>query len=122
MQPAGAGPDDRRLLGTICEKLGQLPAGAINVLVVVSPGAAYEPQDAARAMQGAAARMSPEDEQVVLQRGYRSARDFRQQAQRLSAVLLRRGEAAEESGGLWLNPGARHPLPGELARVLLAGE
>jgi hypothetical protein len=45
--------DGKRLLGTICEKLGQLPAGAINVLALVTAAPAYQAEDVARAMQGA---------------------------------------------------------------------
>lgn len=115
------GSDGKRLLATICEKLGQLPAGAINVLALVTPTPAYQAEDVARAMRGSASRMKPEEEQYIIERGYRSARDFRRQAQRLSAVLLRWGEAAQHGGGLWRNPGARHALPADLAR-LLTGE
>jgi hypothetical protein len=111
--------DGKRLLGTICEKLGQLPAGAINVLALVTPEPAYQVEDVVRAMQGSTSQMKPEEERYIIQRGFRSARDFRQQAQRLSAVLLRWGEAAEQSGGLWNNPAARHVLPAALARLLI---
>jgi hypothetical protein len=119
LQAPAPGADGKRLLGTICEKLGQLPAGAINVLALVTPARAYQVEDVARAMQGSASRMKPEDEQYVIQRGYRSARDFRRQAQRLSAVLLRWGATAERSAGLWTNPAARHALPADLARLLV---
>ncbi len=111
-------PETNRLFGTICEKLGQLPAGIINVLAVVTPAPVYRVEDVAHVMRTAAARMTPEEERSVIQRGFRSAHDFRQQAQRLSAVWLRWGHAAEHRGGLWQNPGARHPLPADLARLL----
>jgi hypothetical protein len=116
---AGAAAGDRRLLATILEKLGQLPPGAANVLALVTLEPAYQPEDVARALQGAVSRMKPEDEQYILQRGFRSAREFRQQVQRLSGVLLRWGGAAEHSAGLWTHPGARHPLPAGLGRLLV---
>lgn len=119
LQPPVPGSEGQRLLGTICDKLGQLPAAAINVLALVTDASAYQVQDVARAMQGATSRMKPEEEQFIIQQGYRSARNFRQQAQRLSAVLLRRGAAAEHGEGLWQNPGARHTLPAALARLLI---
>ena len=119
LQTPAPGSDGKRLLGTICEKLGQMPAGAINVLALVTPAPAYQVEDVTRAMLGATSWMKPEEEQYLIQRGYRSARDFRQQAQRLSAVLLRWGGVAERSGGLWKNPGARHALPTDLARLLM---
>ena len=86
----------------VCAKLGQLPPGAINVLVLASPGARVA--DVAQAMGDLKRRAERRDDPFFARRGFASSRAFVAASRRLSAVLL-------PQGSVWLNPEAGRPLP-----------
>jgi hypothetical protein len=101
--PGGGRPDLAGRLGAaVCAKLGQLPPGAINVLVLASPGALVA--DVAQAMGDLKRRAERRDDPFFARRGFASSRAFVAASRRLSAVLL-------PEGGVWLNPEAGRPLP-----------
>ena len=106
----------------LCGKLGQLPPGAINVLVVATAAPIAEPCTVEMAHRELN-RLAQRGENASFQHyGLAGARDFARQIVRLSGIL-RAAEwdlASAARLSLWRNPAARHPLPPELARALPA--
>jgi hypothetical protein len=113
-------PEHSRIAGTTCQKIGQLPAGMINLLAISSDGERYHAADVAAAMTGLRARAERKDDAFFTRRGFLGASDFLKQYQRLSAILL----SIPPSNGtgpavvLWLNTIARHRLPNDLHNAL----
>jgi hypothetical protein len=116
----GEPPEYSRIASTACQKIGQLPAGMINLLALTSDGELYGGADVAAAMVGLRARAERKDDPFFVRRGFNSAVDFLKQYQRLSAVLfhphLTQGNG--EAVSLWLNPLARQRLPDDLRNAL----
>ena len=101
----------RKLVETLADKVRQMPPSAINVLVISEGGAAHDDLAAAGTiLRGLAERKV---EEFFTHRGYKSVADFLKQYRQLSAVVLKR-----ETGVVWLNPLAKHPLPKEVALAL----
>ncbi|MEF2277279.1 hypothetical protein V3W47_03145 [Deinococcus sp. YIM 134068] len=112
-----------RLARVLCDKIGQCPPGAVNLLaVVLPPGAASDGlvptavRLLERLSQSEVGRPSPE---LRLE----DVRAFLRGRQRLSAVALCSftGEWEPSTVRLWLNPQAKHPLPAEVGRYLVRG-
>lgn len=102
-----------RLPAILCEKVGQLPAGSINLLWLAADTNHTEAQLlAATAELHAAARRK--DDAYFSKRSFASAAEFNKRYPRLSGILLSR------SDGLitWLNPQARHAIPQDLLSAL----
>jgi hypothetical protein len=105
----------------LCTKLGQLPAGAINVLVVGTGAQIVESCSAEKAVRelGQAAQRG---ENTTFQRyGLPGARDYSRHMTHLSGVLRVADWDVDSSArfSLWRSPTARHALPPDLARALL---
>jgi len=105
----------------LCAKLGQLPAGAINVLLVGTGTQIVESCSAESAVRklGQAAKAG---ENSTFQRyGLTGARDYSRQIAHLSGVLRVADWDLDSSAqfSLWHNPTARHALPPDLARALV---
>src|SRR5215211_5268963 len=113
-------PEYSRIASTACQKIGQLPAGMINILVVSSDSERYYASDVAAAMSGLRTRAERKEDPFFTRRGFLGAGDFLKQYQRLSAVLFQSHPtaAAEQPGQLWLNTIARQRLPNDLRNVL----
>jgi len=104
-----------KLTGIVCGKLFQLPAGAINLLVIVTDQLLPKDMDVASLLQ----RADSKEEEYFLKQGFVSSRGFLRYYNRLSGVLLRTEDAsADVSRLLWLNVRATHPLPSDLRRIL----
>ncbi|HET8568563.1 MAG TPA: hypothetical protein VFM93_06220 [Candidatus Limnocylindria bacterium] len=103
------------LARAICDKLGQLPPSIANVLIVGGPGT--PPEALPLAVAWLDERAARRDDAAFVARGLAGARDYARRAQRLSAAI-----AVSEGGApqVWRNPRARHPLPEDLARALVA--
>jgi hypothetical protein len=107
-----------RLAALICGKLGQLVAGAANVLIVVSDGDPYTAADVAATIQALRRRADGRDDAYFAFRGLAGARSFAQSLPRLSAVYAVAPAAPAET--LFIHPQARHALPADLARAAAA--
>lgn len=101
----------RRLAKTIADKARQMPASAINVLVISDGQASCSDLAAAGSSLRQLAEGKAED--YFVQRGYKSAADFLKQFRQLSGVVLK-GEPSE----LWLNSLAKHALPNDVSLAL----
>jgi hypothetical protein len=113
-------PEYSRIASSVCQKIGQLPAGMINILAIGSDAEPYHASDVAAAMAGLRTRAEHKDDPFFTRRGFLSAGDFLKQYQRLSAVLFHAPLAAggEPASILWLNAIARHRLPNDLRNAL----
>jgi hypothetical protein len=113
-------PPAYRLAGTLCDKVGQLRPGLVNIVVVASDTPSVLPTTPAEAVRQLMERATNRDERFFARHGYRDLRDFHRDYLRLSAVVLRH-IAADGSGAtvmIWENPQARQPLPSEVASLL----
>jgi hypothetical protein len=113
-------PEYSRIASTVSQKIGQLPAGMINILAIGSDTERYHESDVAAAMIGLRTRAERKDDPFFTRRGFLSASDFLKQYQRLSAVLFHMPLAAGDDPAsiLWLNAIARHRLPNDLRNAL----
>jgi len=113
-------PEYSRIASTACQKIGQLPAGMINVLAISSDSARYHSSDVAAAMAGLRTRAERKDDPFFTRRGFLSASDFLKQYQRLSAMLLHtpRADGDQPANMIWLNAIARQRLPNDLRNAL----
>lgn len=106
----------------ICGKLGQFPAGTINVLLVGTARQLAEPCPAETALQALNQAAQRGDDGYFQRNGLAGARDYARLIVRLGGVLRAAdwdlASAAQLS--LWRNPTTRHPLPPDLARALIA--
>lgn len=103
-----------RLAAMLCGKLGQLVAGAANLLVVVSDDGPLGAEEVGAAIQGLRRRAEARDDAYFAFRGVAGARTALQLLPRLSAVLVAAPPAAEDV--LCIHTQARHHLPADLAR------
>ena len=115
---AGAPAAPARLIRAVCDKLGQLPPGMINVLVLGADGPSSDAEALVPATLWLQDRAAHKDEALFQQRGFTGVRDFLRHYQRLSGAMWLTGEPGAPRASLWHNPQARHPLPADLARAL----
>jgi hypothetical protein len=113
-------PEYSRIASTICQKIGQMPAGMINILAISSDSERFGADDVAAAMTGLRARAEQKDDPFFTRRGFLGAGDFLKQYQRLSAVLFHTPlVAGDQQAPLLLpNPIARLRLPNDLRNAL----
>jgi hypothetical protein len=112
--------EDARLVNTLCEKLGQMQPGAINVLAVMTEDQPYEEADVVATTRSLLMRATNKDEAYFAWHGFGDSRDFLHQYQRLSGMLLIAGwqRGAEPHTLVWINNQARNPIPGALLTSL----
>jgi hypothetical protein len=107
-----------RLAGALCGKLGQLAAGAANLLVLVSDDGVFRADAIAATIQGLRRRADAKDDAYFGFRGLEGARALFQTLPRLSGVLAVTPDPLSEA--LFLYPQIRHPLPSDLVRAITA--
>jgi hypothetical protein len=110
-----------RFVDAICSKLGQLLRKHSNILIVGTdaPAANLKQSELQAAMLRLQQR-AERDESAWWQRyGLRDRADFFRHYQRLSEVLVRETQfQADEAPVIWVNPQAKHSLPGRVRTVL----
>ena len=104
----------------ICEKLRQMPSGAVNVLLVGADASAASELDTATTMKRLVQRAEAKQDDFFIERGFRDARDFLHAFQRLSGQVVRANwyDTHASTSALWLNPQARRPLPPDAQALL----
>jgi len=106
---------DSRLARIVCGKLFQMPAGAINLLVIVTD----QPLLTDTGLSSLLQRADSKDEEYFLKQGFVGSKGFLRYYNRLSGVLIRTEDAlASASRLVWLNARATHPIPVDLRRML----
>lgn len=118
-QPIKTAPLEDRLADTICSKLDQLLIQRSNILLVgvdVLPPTQNDLRAFMRAMQQRVEGREP----AFLQRyRFRDRSDFFHHFQRLSGVLVRGLVLKTGQSAIgWINPQAKHPLPGRVQTAL----
>lgn len=115
---ASATPGER-LADTICSKLGQLLPQYSNVLIVGVDALHLTQSDLQASMLRIQQRAERNDATLWQRYHFRDRADFFRHYQRLTEVLLRDAQGqANESVVTWINPQAKHPLPGKVRTAL----
>ncbi len=106
---------EARLADTISDKLGQLLPQRSNALLVGVEAEAPDQDALRRALLGIQQRAERNDLAFLQRHGYRDRADFFRHYQRLSEILVRKPQLdAASSVVTWINPQAKHPLPGKV--------
>jgi hypothetical protein len=96
---------------TICDKVGQMPSGAVNLLVIYAPGAAENHLVEAATELRTMAERKVED--YFTRRSFRDAKTFIRQFQNLSAIVLK-----TTATFIWVNSVAKKPAPDDALKAL----
>lgn len=109
-----------RLADSICSKLGQLQSQRSNVLLVGVEALHLTNEDLRAAMLRLQQRAERNDESLLQRHRFRDRADFFQQYRRLSEILVRGAQLQTAVPPVvWVNPQAKHPLPGRVRTVLV---
>ena len=109
-----------KLSNTVCQKIGQLAPGMLNLLVLSYEHDHVDGFDGPTALLQLRRLAEQKDDAFFVRRGLDDARDFLKQFQRLSAALFRiHQQDGGIQSGLWLNATAKHRLPDDLRNALL---
>lgn len=110
----------QRLADSICSKLGQLQPQRSNVLLVGVEALHLTNDDLRATMLRLQQRAERNDATLLQRHRFRDRADFFQQYRRLSEILVR-GAQSKTAVPLvvWVNPQAKHPLPGKVRTVLV---
>lgn len=105
-----------KFMKVICEKVGQMPSGVMNVLLIVLETPEMTFADLGQATVRLKQLADQKTEAYFNHRGFEDAADFLRQYRNLSAILLHRPNESPDL--LWQNSIARHPLLKELATIV----
>ena len=107
------------LTNAVASKLGQLLSQHSNILLVAIESAPLTPDDIRNALLGMQQRAERNDPIFLQRHGFHDRADFFQHYRRLSEVLVRAPHfESAKSIVTWINPQAKHPLPGKVRTVL----
>ena len=110
-RPRITGDVANKLMESLCDKVGQMIANDLNLLVIYAPGTQHDDLvEAATTLRGLAER---KEEEFFVRRRFKDAREFIRQYQNLSAVALKASATC-----VWDNPLAKKPLPNDLRNTL----
>jgi hypothetical protein len=102
-----------KLMGVLCDKVGQMPPSIVNLLWLISEREISE-ADLTRAAMTLRQLAERKAEDFFMRRGFESASDFLKQYRQLSGIVLRQsGENV-----LWLNSLARHKASPEIVTAI----
>lgn len=111
--------EGRRLVDTVCEKLGQLLSNTPNVLWVWMQSPVMQEIAVDQLLLGLKRRVEQRDVEMLARYGFRNPADFIRHYQRLSVLLIQ--DARAQAGAapvVWHNNDARYPLPARLRTTL----
>lgn len=109
-----------KLANIVCQKIGQLAPGMLNLLVLSYEHNHVDGFDGPAALLQLRRLAEQKDDAFFARRGVDDARDFMRQFQRLSAALFRVRQAdGSIQTTLWPNAIAKHRLPDEVRNALL---
>ncbi len=118
-QAPGLNVPGDRLADAVCSKLGQLIHQQSNIVLVGTETLQVTQEDVRAAMRRVQQRAERSDVTFFERYGFRDRTDFFKHYQRLSEILVR-GALVQETASFvsWVNPQAKHPLPGKVRTVL----
>lgn len=102
-----------RLMDTVCDKLGQMQPGMVNVLLIVTDSDFARLLDLNQAMSQLKERAERKDDSLFGRYGFVKTADFFKYYLRLSAVLIRTISEQDQTthAALWTNNQTKHPIP-----------
>jgi hypothetical protein len=110
---------EESLADMVCSKLGQLPPQRTNILLVGVEAPGFTQDILRAAMLHLQQRAERNDTAIVQRYRLRDRTDFFHHYQRLSELLVRGpDQQAGETVICWVNPQAKHPLPGRVRTAL----
>lgn len=102
-----------KLMGVLCDKVGQMPPSIVNLLWLITEREISE-DDLTRTTMTLRQLAERKVEDFFMRRGFESAAAFLKQYRQLSGIILRpSGETV-----LWLNPLARHKAPLDIVTAI----
>jgi hypothetical protein len=109
-----------RLMDTVCDKLGQMRPGMVNVLLIVTDSNFARLLDLNQAMAQLKERAERQEAGLFGRYGFVKTADFFKHYLRLSGILIRTtGEQdATTHAILWPNNQTKHPIPRPLQTLL----
>jgi hypothetical protein len=110
---------EEKLTRVVCHKLGQMPPGELNVLVLAAEGAAVKMEDVTAAMKRLKERVERRDGELLARIGFAEPAEFLKSFRRLSGIMVWPHEPSTRSV-LWLNPEARPAISAPVAARLAA--
>lgn len=110
---ADADPHTGKLIAVLCDKVGQMPPGIINLLWLAADQG-FPAADLTRAALTLRQLAEQKTEDFFTRRGFESAATFLKQYRQLSGIVTR--QAGEHA--IWPNPLARHPVPPEIVTAI----
>lgn len=118
--PAAAEPlVDERLADAVCSKLSQLLPHGCNVLLIGLETMSLTNENLRATLVHLQQRAEREEAGFLARYGWRKRADFFRYYGRLSEVLVRGPDLRAADALLaWVNPRAKHPLPGKVQTVL----
>src|SRR5581483_3768190 len=109
-----------KLANIVCQKIGQLAPGMLNLLVLSYEHDRVDGFDGPTALQQLRRLAEQKDDAFFARRGLADARDFIREFQRLSAALFRVYQAdGSVQNMLWPNTNTKHRVPDELRNALV---
>ncbi len=102
-----------KLMAVLCDKVGQMPPGIVNLLWLIAEPELSE-ADLTRAVTTLRQRAEHKAEDFFTRRGFESAADFLKQYRQLSGIVWR--QAGQHA--VWLNSLARHKTPPEIVTAI----
>lgn len=113
MTGADADAQAPKLMAVLCDKVGQMPSGIVNVLCLIADPVVTQ-SDLSHAALLLRQRAERKDDAFFNGRGFSGGADFLKQYRNLSVVVLRYPDDA----ALWHNPLARHKAPPDIAAAI----
>jgi hypothetical protein len=102
-----------KLMAVLCDKVGQMPPGIVNMLWLITEREISE-AELIRAVTTLRQLAEHKTEEFFTKRGFESAAEFIRQFQRLSGVILRQPDKSV----IWMNALAHHKPPPEIVTAL----
>jgi hypothetical protein len=102
-----------KLMAVLCDKVGQMPQGIVNLLWLIADHDVPE-ADLTGAVTTLRQLAERKVEDFFTRRGFESAADFLNQYRHLSGIVLRQ----EDEGFVWLNSLAQRKAPPEILKAI----
>lgn len=119
-EPRSEPQEFSKLANAVCQKIGQLAPGMLNLLVLSYERPWADGFDGPGALLRLRRLAEQKDDAFFARRGLADGREFLRQFQHVSAALFFLHQPTGAAHGeLWLNAGARQRLPGDLRNALL---
>jgi len=110
----------RKFGDAICESLGQMRPGMINVLTISTDSSTHDDFDLGKAIASLNELAAQGNDDFFIKKGFEGVDDFLEHFKQLSGVLFRGTWVgiANDSNILWCNEEADHQIPEDISKIL----